>query len=283
MGKRIVASTSTSCLDYYNHGHDIRIIRIKLEINGKLYADGTEMPAGRFYRMLEDDPSLVPRTTQVPVEELLEFFNELYDEGYDEVFVTTISSKLSGSINGIRTAAEMLADKMHIVAYDTRTVCFNEGIFALKASEMIEAGASFDEVIKQLDWMADHNTIMFAVEHLGFLIKNGRLSNASGFAANLLDIKPLLEVQSDGEIVAVRKIRSINRALREVASRAREYTQGHDYFMYVVYTTDDRVGYLREQVESETGDKDLLAVPCTPIVGCHVGNGALGVGIFLKE
>ncbi len=283
MGKKIVVSTSTSCLDYYENNRNIPLIRIKLDIGGKLYADGTEMPADRFYKMLADDPTLIPKTTQVPVGELMTFFEDLYDQGYDQILVTTISSKLSGSINGVRTCASALADKMKIVAYDTKTVGFNEGIFALKATQMFEDGADFDDVIKELDSLQTRNIIMFGVEHLDFLVKNGRLSNAAGFAANMLNLKPLLEVQSSGEIVAVRRIRAIQRTLREVAVRAKEYTQGHEYYIYLTGTTDERLDYLREQVRLTTGDDNLLYTPMTPIVGCHVGNGAIGVGIFLKE
>lgn len=63
MSKRIVATTSTSCLDYYEHKDDIRTIRIKIDMDGKLYADGTEMPADAFFNMLQNDPNLIPKTT----------------------------------------------------------------------------------------------------------------------------------------------------------------------------------------------------------------------------
>lgn len=53
MGKKIVATTSTSCLDYYENNYDIRTIRIKLDIDGKLYADGSEMPANDFLNYLK--------------------------------------------------------------------------------------------------------------------------------------------------------------------------------------------------------------------------------------
>ncbi|MCD8209547.1 MAG: DegV family protein [Coprobacillus sp.] len=285
MGKRIVCCTSTGCLDYFDSKYDIRSIRIKLEIDGKYYADGSEMPADKFYALLEANKDLIPKTTQTPVGELVDFFNELYDEGYDQVFVCTISAHLSGTINAVDTAAALLEDKMTIVSYDTKSVCFNEGCFALKAAQMVEEGKSFDEIKEALDYMSTHNLIIFAVEHLDFLIKNGRLSNASGFFANLLQIKPLLEVQNDGEIRATKKIRTIQAALTEVANRVKEYTEGHDYWMYIVATTNERVPYLKTQITNVLGvDADkLLLVPCSPVVGCHVGNGALGFGVFLKD
>lgn len=283
MSKRIVATTSTSCLDYYEHKDDIRTIRIKIDMDGKLYADGTEMPADAFFNMLQNDPNLIPKTTQVPLGELMEFFNGLYDEGYDEVFVTTISSKLSGSYNGILTCADMLKNKMKIEVYDTKTVCFNEGIFALKASMMIKEGKTFEEIKEQLDYMSNHNLIMFAVDNLTYLVKNGRLSGAAGFVANILKIKPLLEVQNNGEIHSIKKIRTIRKALDAVCERAKEYTKGKDYFIYLVSTTQENLDYLKDGIKDTLGKDSLLHVQGSPIVGCHVGPGALGVGIFLKK
>lgn len=283
MSKRIVATTSTSCLDYYEHQADIRTIRIKIDMDGKLYADGTEMPAEKFFTMLQNDSNLIPKTTQVPLGELMNFFDGLYDEGYDEVFVTTISSKLSGSYNGILACADMLKDKMKIEVYDTKTVCFNEGIFALRASQMIDDGKSFEEIREELDYLADHNLIMFAVDNLTYLVKNGRLSGAAGFVANVLKIKPLLEVQNSGEIHSIQKIRTIKKALDAVCERAKEYTEGKDYFIYLVSTTPENLEYLKDGIKNTLGVDNLIHVPGSPIVGCHVGPGALGVGIFLKR
>ncbi len=283
MPKRIVATTSTSCLDYYKHEENIRTIRIKIDIDGELYADGTEMPADKFFKMLQDNPNLIPKTTQVPLGELMDFFNGLYDEGYDEVFVTTISSKLSGSYNEILTCADMLKDKMRIEVYDTKTVCFNEGVFALKAAMMINEGKTFEEIKEQLDYMAQNNLIMFAVDNLTYLVKNGRLSGAAGFVAGLLKIKPLLEVQNNGEIHSIKKIRTIKKALDAVCERAKEYTNGKDYYVYLVSTTTENLDYLREGIKNTLGKDNLIHVAGSPIVGCHVGPGALGVGIFLKK
>lgn len=283
MSNKIVATTSTSCLDYYEHQEDIRTIRIKIDMNGKLYADGTEMPAEKFFTMLQEDPNLIPKTTQVPLGELMNFFNSLYDEGYDEVFVTTISSKLSGSYNGILACADMLKDKMKIEVYDTKTVCFNEGIFALRAAQMIREQKSFEEIKEELDYLVNHNLIMFAVDNLNYLVKNGRLSGAAGFVANVLKIKPLLEVQNSGEIHSIQKIRTIKKALDAVCERAKEYTKGKDYFIYLVSTTQENLDYLKEGIKNTLGVDNLIHVAGSPIVGCHVGPGALGVGIFLKR
>lgn len=282
MGKRIVVATSTSCLDYYKHDHNIEIIRIKLDISGKLYSDGLDMTADNFYKFLEENPTVVPKTSQPPIGELLEFFEGLKEKGYDEVFVTTISSKFSGVFNGIYQCSKILEDSMTIVPFDTKTVCFNEGMFALKAAEMLENNKSFAEISECLEEMRKKNTIFFAVDTLDFLVKNGRLSGAAGFFGALLKIKPLLQVMEDGTIIAIEKIRTTKKALEAVCDKVNSYLANGKCDIHVVYTGTALRDYFLNLLAEKCNLNNIVCHPCTPIVGCHVGPNAIGVGIFME-
>lgn len=281
--KRIVATTSTSCLDYFPHEEDIRTIRIKIDLDGSLLHDGTEIKADEFYKRINTDKTLVPKTTMPSLGELLEFFEGLADEGYEEVIVTTISSKLSGTYNGIVQVKNMLSDKIKIVPFDTKTVCFSEGCFALKASKMINEGKSTEEIVEKLTHMRENNKIFFAVDSLEYLVKNGRLSGAAGFIGKFFKIKPILELFDDGTIQAVEKIRTTKKALEGACDRVKNYIEGHQYFAYIAYTGDELKDFLEEVIKEKLGLENLLATPCTPVVGCHVGGQAIGVGVFLLD
>lgn len=283
MSKRIVCTTSTSCLDYYKHDYDIRTIRIKIDMNGQLLDDGTEIKAEDFYSRMQEDKHLVPKTSQPSLGSLLEMFESLYDEGYDEVIVTTISSRLSGTYNGIRQCAEMLEDKMKIIPFDTKTVCFIEGKFALEAARMIKEDIPTDQIIASLENLRKNNKIMFAVDSLECLVKNGRLSGAAGFLGKCFKIKPLLEVFEDGTIQAVEKIRTTKKALEGVCDRFLEYTKGHKYEAVIAYTGTELKDFFVETIKEKLGLENLLETPCSPVVGCHVGANAIGLGIILKD
>ncbi len=281
--KRLVATTSTSCLDYVDHNYDIYTIRIKIDMNGTLKDDGSEIKADEFYRLMEEDKHLVPKTSQPSIGELVELFESFADQGYEEVIVTTISSKLSGTYNGICKAADILASKIKIIPFDTKTVCYNEGHFALTAAKMIEEGASTEEIIKKLEFMREHNTILFAVDSLECLVKNGRLSGAAGFIGTFLKIKPLLQVLEDGSIQAVDKIRTTKKALEVVCDRIAEYVKGHKFFATIVYTGDGLKQFLIDTLKEKTGMEGLAEHPASPVVGCHVGAQAIGIGAFLLD
>jgi DegV family protein with EDD domain len=142
MEKRIVIDTSTGGLDYYPIEHGIEILRIKINIEGKEYEDGLTLKADKFYDMLKNDKELLPRTSQPSVGEVAELFQEYLNQGIEEIFVVTISSKMSGTYNSCILAAKEFEGKLKIKVFDTKTVCFSEGIFALEAKKMLDEGYS---------------------------------------------------------------------------------------------------------------------------------------------
>lgn len=283
MLKRIVCTTSTSCLDYYEHKEKIDTIRIKIDIDGKLLADGTEIKADVFYKKMVEDKKLVPKTSQPSLGELLEFFEKYISEGYDEVIVTTISSKLSGTYNGICQCAQMLADKIKIYPFDTKTVCFMEGNFALEAARLLKQNIPTEDILKRLEQMKSENFLMFAVDSLECLVKNGRLSGAAGFLGSILKIKPLLGLTQEGTIESFEKIRTTKKALEAVCDRFKEYTEGHKFEAFIMYTGDELKDFFVKTIKEKLGLENLIESPCSPVVGCHVGPNAIGLGCFLKD
>jgi DegV family protein with EDD domain len=218
MEKRIVIDTSTGGLDYYPIEHGIEILRIKINIEGKEYEDGLTLKADKFYDMLKNDKELLPRTSQPSVGEVAELFQEYLNQGIEEIFVVTISSKMSGTYNSCILAAKEFEGKLKIKVFDTKTVCFSEGIFALEAKKMLDEGYSLDEIENRLTNMTQSNTIYFAVNSLTYLVKNGRLSNAKGYIGKLLNIKPVLQVQESGEIVSIENKRTIKATLLSITT-----------------------------------------------------------------
>lgn len=282
--KRIVATTSTSCLDYYNHNFDIRTIRIKIDMGDNILKDdGTEIKADEFFVKMETDKHLVPKTSQPSLGELINFFESLADEGYEEVIVTTISSKLSGTYNGICQCQDILKDRINIIPFDTKTVCFNEGYFALTAAEMIENNRTTEDILARLEYLRSNVRIFFAVDSLECLVKNGRLTGAQGFLGKILKIKPILEVEADGTIEAVETMRTTKKALERLGTYLEEYVKGHDYYAYIVYTGSDLKQYFIDVLKDKFNLTNLDERPCSPVVGCHVGPNAIGLGVFLKD
>lgn len=284
MSKRVVIDTSTGGLDYYHEPHDVEILRIKIFLDDVSYDDGQDLTAEKFYEILRNQPDLVPKTSQPSAGEVIDFIKQLHnDKGYDEFFVTTLSSKLSGTYNSVKLAAEELAPDIKVHVFDTLTVCFSEGLFALEADKMIKAGASFEDIDKKLESMKNKNTIFFAVDSLRYLVMNGRLSGAAAFVGKLLKIKPILQVQETGHIVSIEKIRNIKSALSNIASKVKDYVGDRTYDAYILYTGNPSLkAHFEHILKQELGLEHLYEAPNTPVVGAHIGPDVVGIGIFLK-
>lgn len=278
-----VATTSTACLDYYDQDHNIDIVRIKLIVDDNELLDGLDIQAPEFYEKLRANPEWIPKTSTPSIGEVVNYFEDLIEQGYTECFITTLSSHLSGTHNTIYQAGQIVKDKLKVTVYDTKTVCFSEGHFALTASRLFDEGKTLEEVVSHLDVMKDNNTIFFAVDSLNQLVNNGRLSGAQAFFGKLLKIKPILEVQGTGEIIAVEKTRNIKKALKMIANKVKDYTKGRKYFAHILYAGESELKeYFLETLKDELGLENLYEAPSTPVVGAHIGPDVIGIGIFLE-
>lgn len=284
MKKRIAVATSTGCLDIYEHNLNIPVIRLTLNLNGTEYLDGDDMKPLEFYEYLRENKNVLPKTSQPSLGYLLDFFEKLIEEGYEEIFVSTISSKLSSTYSGITQVADMLKDKATIVPIDTKTVCFNEGYFSITVANMINENKSTEEILNKMEYLRNNNTIFFGVNSLEFLVKNGRLSGAAGFAGKILQIKPLLQVTENGTIESIDKIRTTKKSLDAVCHSVNNYINGRKAFCNIVFTgSSEHHSYLVEKLEEICGMKDVIEVGCSCVVGSHVGGDIIGVGIFIEE
>ncbi len=284
MKKRIAVSTSTGCLDIYPHGLNIPVIRLTLNLNGTEYLDGEDIKPLEFYQYLRDNKDVLPKTSQPSLGYLLTFFEKLINEGYEEIFVSTISSKLSSTYSGVVQVADMLKDKVKIHPIDTRTVCFNEGYMSVVITKMINEDKSTEEILEKIEKMKENNTIFFGVNSLEFLVKNGRLSGAAGFAGKILQIKPLLQVTDNGTIESIDKVRTTKKSLDAVCHAVNNYINGRKAFCNVVFTgSSEHHGYFIEKLEEICGLTNIVEVGCSCVVGSHVGGDIIGLGIFIEE
>ncbi len=150
-----------------------------------------------------------------------------------------------------------------------------------------EGGASVEEILDYLEMLRDNDHIFFMVDDLKYLVKNGRLSNASAFMASMLKIKPLLELNDEGKIVASEKIRTSKKAINRVVQRFLEETDnGKDSkftFLFNTSAPPDHVATVKAKLEEVGFDTSkLITAPISPAVGCHIGKGIIGIG-YIKN
>ncbi len=281
MSKIGVAVCGNSGIDYLVHDKEIRKFRSLLVIENKEYEDFVDINSDDFYAQLKNNPDLDIHTAQTSTGYLVNLYNEMKADGYDELLIITISKELSGTYQNAVLAAGMVDFKVHI--FDSLSLSYVEALMAMTAKKMADKGDTLEEILKELEFIRDHNHIYVAVDTLKYLVKNGRLSNASGFLGSLLKIKPLLEVSKPGKVESVTKIRTTKKARDEMKKRLFDETKGKDVITFILYTNNlQEIFEIKDEYESE-GLEDVMLIPLTPVVGCHAGPGTMGVGYIEKR
>lgn len=281
--KRAVIATSTGSLDYVDFKHDdLRMLRMKIILEGKEYNDFVELSAEEFYNRLENDHKLVPTSSMPSPGELYEELDKLVEEGYEEVIVIPISSKLSSSFDVLTQAAKVYDGDIEVTVVDSKNAAISEGWLSIEALRLMDEGVSTKDIISHLEFIRTNRKQYFMVDNLRLFVANGRLSGASGFVGSMFKIKPILEVNDEGAIVSFKKIRSQKRALKEMVELVIEDCKKLDDFVVTYNTSNNLEGlkYVMDRMEEEFPGYVHYAAPITPVIGCHTGVGTVGIAYF---
>jgi DegV family protein with EDD domain len=281
--KIAVIVCGNSGIDYMKHEYKIDVFRSILFVNEKEFEDFVDITADNFYQTLINNPETDVKTSQTATGKMLEVYKRLQSEGYTEAIVVTIASLLSGTYQNAVLASDMI-DNFKVTVFDSKSATYPEAKMALTAAKLVKEGKSVEQILPVLEDIRDKTTIYFAVDTLKYLIKNGRLSVAKGFIANLLKLKPLLWVNKDGKIESVEKIKTSNGARRRLLEKFFEETQGLEFEPFIMYTNNLEIAqdFTRQIKEKYPKIKEVPAYPLTPVVGAHAGPGAIALGYIRK-
>lgn len=270
-----------SGVDYMKLDYPVRLIRSTLNLDGKEYEDFVDIQAQEFYRILEQNPDVDVSTSQTSTGKIASVYEEMKKDGYTEILVIVISSKLSGTFQGAMLAKD-LVHGLNIYVVDSRSVSYGEAYLVIEAIKMIKENKQMTEIIDRLEKIRDNIYIYVLVDTLKYLVKNGRLSTASGFLGTLLKIKPLLHVQKDGSLVPFEKIRTTSKAQARLIEVIEQDIKDKNVIMFIAYTNNEnKAQEIKDRILKSRPDLRIELVPLTPVVGAHAGPGTLGVGYIV--
>ena len=229
----------------------------------------------------------MPKTAIPTVAEISAHFDKAIEEGFDEAIVYTLSSELGGTYNAISLVARDYQEKIKIHVVDTKITSFVEGLLAVKAQEMVSAGKTSEEILKETAWMMKTHTFMGIDAKLDYLIYNGRLKGGKAFLGQMLKICPVVNFNEKGECVPLESVRTPKKALMRTCEILKEKIGNRnpeDYILFHVYTGTSVIEQLKtieERYEIKTNHE---AVIMSPVSGSHNGPWLAGYGLlFLRR
>jgi DegV family protein with EDD domain len=276
---KIVTDSSAYLPEATIRQHDIRIVPLCVHFGEEAFREGVDLSSKDFYRRLKEAPEL-PTTSQPSAGEFHEVFQDLVDQGH-EIITLTISSKLSGTWNSATMAKDMMPDaKISVV--DTLSVSVGLQLMVEAAAEAINAGATRQEIVDQIEAIKRKVSILFAVDTLEYLAKGGRINNAKAFMGTLLKVKPILALQ-DGAIEPLEQVRSRRKALGRMLDLVVEQMGDNGAKAKVGVThalVPDEAEACRQGLQDRLGCSKPFLSEIGPAIGTHTGPGVIGVAFY---
>ena len=252
----------------------VRVVPLYVHFQGRTYKDWEEIRPSDIFKGVQQGADL-PTTSQPSPQDFEAAYAEAL-ESAERVLSIHISSKLSGTFQSASIAAEKFGGRVQV--FDSLAASAGIGMMVLRAHELLQQGASLDEVIAELERIRDDHIVRFVVATLEYLRKNGRIGGAQALLGNLLNIKPILTVQN-GVVDAAGRARGEKRALKEMVKTFREWAHGRKrvriFYLYTgaeeaVHALQNEIRALGESVE-EVYTSEIGAV-----IAAHTGPGIYG-------
>jgi DegV family protein with EDD domain len=258
--------------------YEITVIPLYINQGEISYLDGVDMTREEFYRRL---PAFRPApTTATPsVEIFTQTWNKLADAGAQSILSIHISEKLSATVNAARVAAKEFT-RIPVTVLDSGQLSLGMGFIVEKAAQLVRLGHKMEDILTNLADTMKRTYVFASLKTLEYLRRSGRMHFALASFGELLQIKPLLHM-NQGNPVAHR-VRTQRKSTERMLEWLNEYAP-FESLAIVHAGVQHEAEEMLQQIRHLLPGKEIPIVQITPVLGAHLGVGALGFACVRKE
>ena len=281
MSEYIIMTDSTVDLpkEYLIEELQVPYIPLSYIMDGVTYEDMSGLSGKEFFDKIR--AGSLPTTSQVNPEQAKKALEPYVKEEKDILFIG-FSSALSGTFNSIRMAAEELMEEYperKIITVDSLCACLGEGLLVYKAVQLKRAGKSLEEVAKWTEENKLHICHNVAIDDLNHLHRGGRVSKTAAIMGTMIQIKPIIHMNDNGELQVIGKQRGRKKALQHIVNMAVEQSKGweNDIIMITHGDCEEYAQYVAKLVREKMGIENILINCIGSVIGSHTGPGVVAV------
>ena len=261
---------------------NISVLPLTILIEGREYRDGVDMTPQAFYEIL-DTAKTLPASSQVASQLYTELFEQVWKEGYTDLIHVTINSKGSGTYQAGVLSRDLFfedhpeaREQLRIHLMDSQTYSMAYGIPVVEGAEMIQDGATVEQVMDHIRQWVEHARPLFVPLNLKCVKKSGRIYPAAAFVGDAMGLKPLITFE-DGEAKILSKVRGENRAIAALVDTCvKERLPGSNYAL--VYGSNlDALAQLREACAQVMDQPPVVEYPVGCVIGINTGPQMIGI------
>ncbi len=249
------------------------------------YPDSHELNEKDFYKSLRTGKT--SKTVQINIGTFIECFEKYLNNKKDILYIS-FSSALSGTYSSACSAAKEL-EKLYkdnkVIVVDSKCASMGLGLLVYNAVQKKNEGLTIDELEKFVIDARDHLCHWFTVDDLFHLKRGGRVSQAAAVFGTMLNIKPVLHVDSEGRLIPFEKVRGRRQALDSLVNHMeKSVLNAEDQVIFISHgDCIEDAEYVKDQIEKKFAPKKIYMNYIGPIVGSHSGPGTVALFFIGSE
>jgi DegV family protein with EDD domain len=262
--------------------YDIDVVPLTIVLGDTPYKDGLEIKPADIFDFVGNGKG-TSQTTAINIGEYHSIYEKSIAGGAEGIIHFILSSELSAGYHNAVVAANEFEN---IYPIDTKSLSAGSGWLALYAGELLDAGDDLKTVAQKVNEKIDKADASFVIDTLHYLHKGGRCGGLTALGANLLNLKPCLELR-DGRIEVGKKYRgAIEKVLYQYIEervKARDNLDLSRCFITHTFPTDEIPNAMRELVlRLQPGFREVLITPAGCTISNHCGPKTLGILLYRK-
>ena len=267
---------------------DLAVIHLNVLVENKTYTnwlDWRDISAKDFYDLMRAEKTA--STSAPSIGDFVHVFEPILQDGKDILYLG-FSSALSSTVStGMLAAQELMEQYPDRKAYVVDTLCasLGEGLLVWYACRKRDEGMSLETL---RDWVEASKLNIchwFTVDDLMFLKRGGRVSATTALVGTMLQVKPVLHVDSEGHLINVSKARGRKASIDALAKKAAELGEGFDNETMFISHGDcaEDARYLADVLKEKLGVKHVHINHVGAVIGSHAGPGVLALFFLGKH
>lgn len=241
--------------------------------------NATEISADDFYNRLEAMRPAIPTTAQPSAGIFAELYRKL-SETEKNIFSIHISSGLSGTINSARDGGNLVKDEANVNFWDTLTLSGGERFQVMAAALASKAGWAMDTIHERMAQIREKTELIYTLDTLEYLARGGRIGRVKAIAGALLNLKPIIRVDTDGKYSTVKTERTINKSISTLVDHVYEKFGATPVWVTVLHGRfAEKADVLVKEFQEKLNIAKLEVMRISPVLGVHTGPGIVGAAV----
>lgn len=259
---------------YQIHMIPLRLFRDQLE-----YLDRVTITPDHFYRLM-DEKGEYPKSSQ-PDPQVIRSMYEFLADHYDSIISVHISKALSGTWSVCKNMADQVMEEKNtrISVVDSKTLSGALGLQVLETAKDIEAGKNHEEIISSIERRKKETKLFVSVATLKYMVRGGRVSPLKGFMAKLLNLKPIVSINTEGKSEIFGKAfnrRTVKKCIFNVISERHAKKPVSEYAI-VHADAEDLAFEFADEAEKIIGYPPTYIMHISPIIALNAGKRAVAI------